>query len=251
MAHRYSGAESQRPNGKKEQADFKMLTDIQYKIIYSHRRSISLIVSPDKGIMVRAPYRTSLRSIERFVLEKSDWIRKHLEKYSGLTRLNHGKKYIDGELHLIMGTEHRLKIREAAHPFVRIYDGIIEAGTRETGNTLRIKALLDTFYRQRAQEYLTGRFKEITGKFENHGFLPAGLSVKVLKSRWGSCSSRGRITISSELIKLDPVFADYVIIHELCHLRHHNHGKDYYKLLEELVPDYKRIRRDLRKYLTR
>ncbi len=210
-----------------------------------------MIVSPDKGVIVRAPYRTSIRSIGRFVQEKSGWITKHLEKHSELTRLNRGKKYDDGELHLFMGKEHQLKITESAQPFVKISDGFIEIGVKDISDKLRIKALLDTFYRLRAQEYLSGRFEEITGKFKNHGFFPAGFIVKTLKSRWGSCSFHGRITLSSELIKLDPVFADYVIIHELCHLKHHNHGKDYYRLLEELVPDYKEIRKNLRQYLTK
>lgn len=229
----------------------EMAGEIKYRVIFSRRRSISLIVSPDKGVIVRAPYRTSLRSIERFVFEKSGWIAKHLENHSALTRLNRGKRYNNGELHLFMGKEHQLKIRESAQPFVKISDGIIEVGTKDISETWRTKDLLDKYYRLRAQEYLAARFLEITDKFKNHGFSPAGFNVKTLKSRWGSCSFKGRITLSSELIKLDPVFADYVILHELCHLKHHNHGKEYYSLLEELAPDYKEIRKNLRQYLTK
>jgi hypothetical protein len=225
--------------------------DIKYRVIFSGRRSISLIVSPDKGVTVRAPYGTSLKSIERFVQEKSAWINKHLEKHSGLTRVNQGKKYIDGELHLYLGKEHQLKITESEQLFVRISDWIIEIGTNSISDKLKIKVLLDLFYVRQARAYLAGRFEEIAGRLRNRGFFPAGFSVKTLKSRWGSCSFHGRITISSELIKLDPVFADYVIIHELCHLKHHNHGKAFYALLEELAPDYKSIRKELRKYLTK
>jgi len=228
-----------------------MSGEIKYRVIFSRRRSISLIVSPEKGVIVRAPYRTSLRSIGRFVLEKSGWITKHLEKHSELTRLNQGKIYNDGELHLLLGKEHQLKIIESVQPFVKISDGIIEIGTKDISDTLKIKALLDKFYRLRAQEYLSGKFEEITDKFKNRGFLPDGFIIKTLKSRWGSCSFHGRITLSSELIKLDPVFTDYVITHELCHLKHHNHGKDFYRLLEEIVPDYKEIRKNLRQYLTK
>lgn len=225
--------------------------DITYRVIFSGRRSISLIVSPDKGVIIRAPYGTSLKSIKRFVQEKSAWIKKHLEKHSELTRVNQGKKYTDGELHLYMGKEHQLKIIESVQLFVKISDGIIEIGTNNISDKLKIRALLDLFYVRQAKAYLAGRFEEIAGRLRNHGFFPAGFCVKTLKSRWGSCSFHGRITISSELIKLDPVFADYVIIHELCHLKHHNHGKDFYRLLGELVPDYKSIRKELRKYLTK
>jgi len=223
--------------------------EIKYRIIFSGRRSISLIVSPDKGVIIRAPYGTSLKSIERFVKEKSEWIRKHLEKHSGLKRINHGKQYCDGELHLFMGREYQLKVIKSDQLYVKADKEIIEVGTNIPSDTIIIRALLNRFYRHQANNFLAGRFEEIAGRLRSHGFYPAGFYVKTLKSRWGSCSFHGRVTISSELIKLDPVFTDYVIIHELCHLKHHNHGKDFYKLLGELVPDYKSIRKELRKYL--
>jgi predicted metal-dependent hydrolase len=70
-----------------------------------------------------------------------------------------------------------------------------------------------------------------------------------MRSRWGSCSKQGKITLSTELIKLPDIFLEYVIIHELCHLKHHNHGKEYYKLLSELFPDWKIVRKGLRDYI--
>lgn len=228
-----------------------MNDDIKYKVIFSGRRSISLIVSPDKGVIVRAPYGTSLKSIERFVAAKSGWIRKHLEMHSKLKRINHGRKFIDGEIHLFMGREYRLRLTESEQLYVRTDGNVIEVATNNTGNAIMIRALLEKFYRHQAEEYLAGRFEEIAGKFRDNGFFPSGFCVRPLKSRWGSCSFHGSITISSELIKLDPLFADYVIVHEMCHLKHHNHGKDFYRLLEEYVPDYKSIRKALRQYLTR
>ena len=228
-----------------------MSSEIQYRIIFSRRLSISLIVSPDKGVTVRAPYRTSLRSIEKFVREKESWIRKHLEKHSELKRINHGKKFTEGEAHLYLGKECHLKILESHEPYVKQYDSFIEVGLKEPDNTLKIRSIFGVWYRMRAQECFARRFEDIINNNLRYGFLPSGFVVKPLRSRWGSCTSKGRITISSELIKLDPLFADYVIIHELCHLKHHNHGKEFYRLLEELVPDYKKVRKELKQYLTR
>jgi hypothetical protein len=239
MAQGLSGAGVQRQN------------ILRYRVIFSGRRSISLIVSPDKGVTVRAPYKTSLRSIEKFVREKEDWIRKHLEKHSELIRINHGKEFTEGEAHLYLGKEYYLKILESPEPYVKQYDSFIEVGLNETCNTKKIRSILGIWYRRQSRECFARRFEDIINNNLNYGFLPSGFVVKPLRSRWGSCTSRGRITISSELIKLDPVFADYVIIHELCHLKHHNHGKEFYRLLEELVPDYKDIRKELKKYLTR
>jgi predicted metal-dependent hydrolase len=229
----------------------KVSSEIQYRIIFSRRRTISLIVSPDKGVVVRAPYRTSLKSIDRFVQEKSGWIRKHLERHSELTRINTGKEYSDGESHLYMGKEYYLKIVGSDKLFIRQYEDIIEAGTKDTGDILKIKVLLDKWYQQKAQDVFGAKLEELVNRFINYSFSPTGFAVRPLKSRWGSCSSGGRITISSELIKLDPRYAEYVIVHELCHLKHHNHGKEFYRLLEELIPDYRGIRKELRRFLTK
>lgn len=70
-----------------------------------------------------------------------------------------------------------------------------------------------------------------------------------MKGRWGSCNSKGRITLSTELIKIDGKYTEYVILHELCHLKHHDHSSAYYKLLAEVYPDWKTVRKELRKYV--
>jgi hypothetical protein len=80
-------------------------------------------------------------------------------------------------------------------------------------------------------------------------FNPAGLVIRTMRRRWGSCSHKGIITLSTELIKLSDLHIEYVIAHELCHLKHHNHGSQYYKLLSEVFPEWKMVRKELRKYI--
>ena len=174
------------------------MKEISYKVAYSRRRSISIIVSPHDGVTVRAPYRTPDATIEKYVQEKSAWIKKHIEGFSKLTRIGH---------------EERL-------------------GAEESQMFLR-------------------RVNEIILKYQAYNFRPANVVVRHLKTRWGSCTSKGKITINSSLINLDERIIEYVVVHELCHLRHHNHGKEFYKLLGELMPDYKAIRRGLGKYIIR
>lgn len=194
---------------------------------------------------------TSIRTIEKFVQAKAGWIRKNLEKHSDLIRINHGKLYVDGETHLLMGKEYFLRLEESMKPYVNQDDNYIEVGIIDINDSRRIKNILDRWYSQKAQEHFNTKLEEILIKLRDQNFSPAKLVVKTLKSRWGSCSTKGKITISTELFKLDEKLAEYVIIHELCHLKYHNHGKDFYRLLGELVPDYKEIRKELRKYLTR
>lgn len=228
-----------------------MMEELKYNVIFSKRRSISIILSPDKGITVRAPYRTSLKTIDSFVRHKSGWINKHLSNYQGLTRMNHNKRYTDGELHMFLGKEKILKITESARPCVSQDDDIIEVSLSEPENREKIRALLERWYILEALEILSRKLHEIMTRYSDYNFSPSGLVVRPLRSRWGSCTSKGKITLNSGLVKLDNIFSDYVIIHELCHLRYHNHGEEYYRLLGELVPDYKSIRKELRKYITK
>jgi predicted metal-dependent hydrolase len=226
---------------------FKM--EIDYKVVFSKRRSISITVSPDKGVVVRAPYRASIKTIDKFVNDKADWIKKHTENYSGITRINHGKSYTDGEIQLFMGREYTLRISDSTQPFVNLHDNIIEAGTG--GNEGRVRMLLERWYMTEAEKIISAKMNEIISRYRDFEFSPSKLVVRKLKSRWGSCTLKGKVTISSELVKLGEHFTEYVIIHELCHLRYHNHGKEFYKLLGELVPDYKTVRKNLRMYITK
>jgi len=228
----------------------ELMEELKYKVIYSGRRSISIIVSPDKGVTVRAPYRTSLKTIEKFVRDKSPWIRKHLDNHSDLTRISHGKKYFDGETHLFMGIEKTLKIIISDKMYIKYNDNIIEAGVKESGDTRLIKTMLEIWYKKKAIEILPDLLYQVISRYRNYNFNPKGLVIRSLRSRWGSCNSKGKITLNTQLIKLDKYYIEYVIIHELCHLIHHNHGEEFYRLLGELVPDYKTLRKELKKYIT-
>jgi predicted metal-dependent hydrolase len=227
------------------------MSEINYTVIYSRRRSITISISPHNGVVIRAPKGVSIEKIDKFVNEKSGWIKKHLNNYSGSVRINYGKKYTEGEHHFYMGKEQILKLTQSPKLFVREYDGTIEAGLPDPDDSRKVKAMLDKWYREKAILKFSLLLDRILLKYENYHFNPSEIVVRASKSRWGSCSSKGKISISSELIKLDEKFYEYIIIHELCHLKHPNHGSGFYKLLEELLPDYKEVRKELRKYITK
>jgi predicted metal-dependent hydrolase len=134
-----------------------MMEELKYNVIFSRRRSISIILSPDKGITVRAPYRTSLKTIDSFVRQKSGWINKHLSNYQGLTRINHNKSYTDGGLHMFLGKEKILKITESARLCVSHYDDIIEVSLSEPENREKVRALLERWYILKALEFFSIR----------------------------------------------------------------------------------------------
>ncbi|MDP4224370.1 MAG: SprT family zinc-dependent metalloprotease [Bacteroidota bacterium] len=222
----------------------------QYKVFYSRRRTMSIVVSPDKGIIVKAPLRTPSRIIEKFVVEKSGWIIKTLQGFKSLKRIDNTNGSSDGDNVLLFGKEHKLSLIPASGYFVRLGDNsTIEAGYAGDMNPAIIKAMLENWVKFIARKKLTIQFRNVLEKYKDHGFTPSGFTVRTMKKRWGSCSYKGKIGISYDLIKLDEVFADYVIIHELCHLKHHNHGAGFYRLLSEVYPDWKKARNELKLYL--
>jgi len=229
--------------------DIKADQIINYKIIYSRRRSIGISVGPDSGVIVRAPYRTSVKTIENLVLLKSTWIKKHLENYQVAKRINSQKGFSDGKPVLFRGIEYIIRIIESKTYFIKLAENEIEIGLKNIEERDKAASMLEKWYKSIAESIFRKKIEEILIRFKNYNFVPTEFSVRMLKRRWGSCSSKGKITISVELVKLDDIYLEYVILHELCHLRHHNHGKEFYNLLSEVFPEWKQRRNELKKYI--
>jgi len=226
-----------------------LIHDFEYRIVRSGRRSLSIIVSPFNGVTVRAPLNTPLKFIKKFVGAKSEWILKTLNSFDNLRKIE-SLSLSDGDKVLFEGKEHLLRIINSDWNQARLIDGnTIEISLKREVDPKVIPYILETWFKMVARKKLTLMFNEIYSRFKSHGLAPSAFSVSRMKKRWGSCSSQGKIAVSYDLIRLDPVFAEYVIIHELCHLKHHNHSVAYYEFLDELYPDWRRVRNELKKYI--
>jgi predicted metal-dependent hydrolase len=224
-------------------------TGINYTLKYSRRKTIAISISPSGTITVRAPHFTSDRIIDDVIGRKSEWINKNLKNFSSMVFLDSVSGLSDGDTILFRGTEHRLRICRSDKTYIRYENGTIEAGIEERHGSTVVRAMLELFYKNSAARILRPMFNELLEKHRKYGFRPTSFSVKKMKSRWGSCSSSGKIALSYDLIRLDRRFAEYVIIHELCHLRHLNHGRDFYALLSEIHPGWEAVRAELRRYV--
>lgn len=223
--------------------------DLEYRIIYSRRRSIGISVHPDSTVFVRVPYHTSIKTITRIVGEKYDWVIKHRDNYRSLNNNNLKRSYENGETHLFRGKELILRIEKSARSYVRFVDGTIEIGTDKNGDSESVKRLLYSGYKNEALKLFPELMNKVLLEHQSYAFKPASLVIRTMKRRWGSCSNKSVITLSTELIKLSDLYIEYVIIHELCHLRHHNHGVKFYELLSEIFPEWKSVRKELKKYI--
>jgi len=223
--------------------------NIEFRIVYSRRRTLGISVLPDSSVVVRAPYRASLKTITRIVQEKASWITKHRDSYRQKDNKKLNSSFITGEKQLFRGAECLFQVFQSKKSFFSINENTIDIGIDKPEDKQAIKRLLYKGYKTEAAKIFPEMLGSILKIHENQNFKPTGLIIRSMKSRWGSCSRKGIITLSTELIKLPDVFIEYVIIHELCHLKHHNHGKDYYALLSELFPEWKQVRKDLRVYI--
>ena len=110
--------------------------------------------------------------------------------------------------------------------------------TRDRSDETRTKNLLLSWYKDRAHEKFDESFERCWPKFKGRGFLRPGLKIRHMKTRWGSLSKSGTLTLNVNLIQAPRDCIDYVITHELCHLEHHNHSAEFYRLLEKMMPDW-------------
>ena len=223
--------------------------DIEFKVIYSARRTLGISVLTDSSIIVRVPYRTSRKTIMRMVEEKSAWIIRHRDNFKNQSPEKAGKSYLNGSSHLFRGNTYVLNISESRRKFVKFNGGSIDLGLEKTGDEASVRKLLQKAYKTEAADHIPIMFKSIVEKHSKLNFKPTGLVIRSMKRRWGSCSNRGKITLSTELIKFADIYTEYVIIHELCHLKQHNHGLKYYELLSELFPEWKKIRKEMKVFV--
>lgn len=219
---------------------------ISYQYCHSRRRTLGMTVKPDKSVTVRVPLRTSLAVIRAFVAKRAGWIIKVREQFDQHTP-RPGQSYLEGSLFWYQGGAYRLKFEVANLESVSLSGDSLLIISQQGLDEGRTEKLINTWYRRQALEVFAARAHECQQMLAAEGIPLPPLVIRPMKSRWGSYSYRtGRINLNLNLIKAPPACLDYVIIHELCHVRVRHHGPDFWKLVEKYVPDHRALRKLLR-----
>lgn len=219
--------------------------DVEVEIIRSSRRTVALYVRPGGILILRAPWLVPAGMLMRFAAGKAGWIEKQLTRLRSVTPPGTPVVVSDGALVPFMGRELTVEVtrgavRRADHDREKL---ILTA--REGDGPEELAGMAEAWYMREAKSYLPVRTAELAAMHQALLPAPGAVSVRKMKRRWGTCHSGGAIWLNRELMKKDPELIDYVIIHELCHLVHHNHGKEYYALLGKIVPDFRERRKRL------
>lgn len=210
---------------------------MEYELIRSSRKTLSLTVDKDGNLIVRAPYKFPKSRIEEFIKEKSHWIEKHSAAASQRTDMQNKRLALPPSELPLFG---KLSPVSCEKPYGYI-DGCIHIPENMTLEALL--PYLGRLYTAIAKETLIPRTYAAA---ERMGFEISAVRITGAKTRWGSCSAQRSINLSRMLVAADPDLIDYVIVHELCHTIHMDHSPAFWQLVEKFIPDHRERREALK-----
>ena len=219
---------------------------IDFHLEYSNRKSLGITVMPDLSVSVKAPVDTTIEKIIEKLKKKAPWIIKQQSFFLSFHPITPARKYIGGETHLYLGRQYRLKILKDNIESVKMKGKFINVTTDD--NT-RAKQLLQNWYILNAKKKFNIIAQPFIDKFKKYKVEPSSIVLREMPTRWGSCTPKGKIILNPELIKAPKGCIEYVIIHELCHLVHHDHTQKFIDLQTKEMPDWEKWKSKLEKLL--
>ncbi|OQP61242.1 hypothetical protein A3860_05890 [Niastella vici] len=219
-------------------------TRIPFVLLYSKRRTLGIAVTPDKQVTITAPYDASLEKILEKVGNRAAWISKQIRKFDSyeVTLLRRKIEYVSGETLYYMGRKYRLKVVEGIPEMITKEGRNIKAVVKSKANQKHIAGMVMDWYKQEAKRVFRERFERYAYILKREKLSVNQLLVRRLEKRWGSCTELGNIILNLSLIQAPVQCVDYVILHELCHLKHLNHGPRFYNMLGRYMEDWEKRR---------
>jgi hypothetical protein len=214
---------------------------IAYLLEHRARRTIGLKITQD-GLVVHAPKRIFAFQLNQILQEKSHWIQNKL----ALREANKVEdvRWVDGEHLLYLGRDIQLKIQVNATNKLPIFEqDCLVLLTTQTNNHDAIQRKVVQWYKKQAMSDFSRRLELLAARL---GVATPPLALSNARSRWGSCNSRGEVRLNWRLLQATPAVINYVICHELAHLKEMNHSAKFYAVLERLYPEYKLVEKELK-----
>ena len=209
---------------------------ISYTLIRTKRKTVAIQVKSDGSVAVRAPQRLAKREIDRMVQQKEGWILAHQQQMQQRQQAQESFFLSDGRLPLLGGWL-PIEYTDTKTPFC-------SQGTcfLARGEEAELWEQAERLYRSIAREQLERRVADYANRMGVH---PTGLRITGAKGRWGSCSGKNSLNFSWRLILAPEHCVDYVVVHELCHILHHDHSTAFWQEVERWFPDWQQCREQL------
>lgn len=219
---------------------------IDFKLEYADRKSLGITVTSDMDVLVRAPVETPIELIREKIRKKAPWIIKQQSFFLSFHPKTPVRKYVGGETHLYLGRQYRLKINLDETESVKLKAGFIEVDTKDKA---RVKDLVIEWYLHNARIKFKSIAQPLIERFKRFDVEPSSIVLRDMPTRWGSCTPKGKIILNPELVKAPKACIEYVIIHELCHLVHHDHTQKFIDLQTKEMPDWEKWKLKLERLL--
>ena len=219
---------------------------------FSKRKTVGIVVYSNKKIEVTAPLGTHFASIQKAINRKSEWIANQLEDFEKYQNMEKTKEYTAGSNIKILGRDYMIKVTQIPkfeeekivqeHRTIKVY-------VYHVKNKKRVHLFIEDWYRNEAMVYLAQKFEQCYEKIKKYNIPKPMYYLRYMKRRWGSCTEKGNILLNPEIFQLPSHCIDYIIMHELCHLKYKNHSSQFYYFLETVLPDWKERAQNLDSFL--
>ena len=226
-------------------------TLVDYRLIYSSRlKTIELVIGLNSGFTVKAPDSMSKEEVATNLKRKKKWIVNNLDKMNEVIRNETRKEFVSGEKFLYKGKHYRLKVAkvdEEIVPFLTFthskFIAHVPASVPEFDYPRIIQPLFIEFYHEKAEKIINQRTEKYLLYFE---VKPSLLKIKSLKNKWGNCSARNQLRFNWRVAMAKMSIIDYIIVHELCHIKHKDHSKTFWNDIQKILSDYEERKEWLR-----
>lgn len=212
------------------------------EVIRSRRRKTAEIRVEEGAVSIVVPADTCVEKIDRLLQSKRAWIKEKMILQRELV-VPGDKEYVSGEAFPYLGRNYRLKVERGPFAPVKLLNGRLVVRVPEGGRPHMIRNALVRWYKRQAAQKLTEKVERYAPMV---GVKPAGVSIKTFKSRWGSCTAKGELQFNWLIMLAPNRMVDYVVIHELCHLLHHDHSPEFWREVARVMPDYQQCKEWLR-----
>jgi predicted metal-dependent hydrolase len=210
----------------------------------SHRKTLAISVLPDGTLELTAPMEARDDMILAKVAKRAAWIRTQRRAFKEMNAVRPPPRYVSGATHRYLGRQYRLKLATGSAPSVALRGGYLHV-TLPVISESEVKKSLTQWYRSHAREQFTQRLAQWNDWCKARRLPAPRLRLLTMSKRWGSAQSDGTICLNPELVRAPSACVDYVITHEICHLKHPHHGPAFWRLLEQWCPLWRSLKQRL------
>ncbi len=213
------------------------ISGIDIQVIKKNIKNMHLSVKPPLGkVVISAPLIISMKSIENFARSNLGWIIKQKEKFISQPRMTE-RRYISGESYFIWGKQYYLVFQDSHRNYLKQEGNNLFLSMRGSSTTIQRQ----NFVREEFRKILNKQLERLVPKWEEiTGFYCDSYKTKYMLTRWGTCNAKAkRIWINLQMVEKPLECLEYIILHELVHLKVSNHGPDFIEMMDKFMPDWK------------